>query len=568
MANVTIDIAAQFTGKTAFNKAQSSTTALEKSVSKLGKRLLAVYSTQKLIAYGKASAKAFAADDKAARSLALALANTGNAFASIGVEKFIADLQKTTGVLDDNLRPAFRTLLTATGDVKKSQDGLNLALDISAGTGKDLSAVSMALAKAYGGQTTALSRLGAGLSKATLASGNMDLIISELSAKFKGQALTAAKSYSGQLDQLTVAAQNAKEIIGKDLLDSLNILSGPNGIGKTTSAIENLATTIGNAIFGVSILIEKIKSIYKDTFIGDLVGLLGKIPNFADYGAQQKALRAGKASPGSAGGRYAAVKDSIAQSKLTSSSSKLVTITKAQLAAQKKITNEKLKQKALDIASSVANQAGGLFDIDKIELAAAAMNKQTEEDKVRIRLKQEIMALDDAINSGNVAAAAAIGTQIQNDAKLLGMLRGDMMSLNGVPNPFIAWLKTLNDMVAQLQAAVGSVPTPLTFDKAGHQAQLDALLGSIADHAGAGSTPLTFNPGLGGYEGIGSGTSNTGSGNYGGLAGAGQAGGGGMAVTVNVAGSVTSERDLVAAITQGIYNNQASGTPVGYSTQY
>jgi SLT domain-containing protein len=43
---------------------------------------------------------------------------------------------------------------------------------------------------------------------------------------------------------------------------------------------------------------------------------------------------------------------------------------------------------------------------------------------------------------------------------------------------------------------------------------------------------------------------------------------GGTYVTVNVAGSVTSERDLIDAITQGIYNNQASGIPINYSTVY
>ena len=45
-------------------------------------------------------------------------------------------------------------------------------------------------------------------------------------------------------------------------------------------------------------------------------------------------------------------------------------------------------------------------------------------------------------------------------------------------------------------------------------------------------------------------------------------GGGSPTVVVNVAGSVTAERDLVSAITQGIYNNQASGIPISYSTSY
>jgi len=78
-----------------------------------------------------------------------------------------------------------------------------------------------------------------------------------------------------------------------------------------------------------------------------------------------------------------------------------------------------------------------------------------------------------------------------------------------------------------------------------------------------------FDPPAGGYEGIGSGSSDIGGGNYGGIGGAGQAGGGGAPVIyMTVQGSVTTERDLVNVITQGIYNNQASGIPINYSTAY
>ena len=152
-----------------------------------------MFSARALFNYSKNAVNAFAADEKAAKSLELQLKNTGFAFSAPSVEYFIANLQKTTGVLDDSLRPAFQSILTATGDVALSQKALALALDISAGTGKDLGAVSIALAKGFGGQTTALSRLGAGLDKATLASGDMDKITTILTSKFRGQALDAVK---------------------------------------------------------------------------------------------------------------------------------------------------------------------------------------------------------------------------------------------------------------------------------------------------------------------------------------------------------------------------------------
>jgi type II restriction enzyme len=73
------------------------------------------FATRKIIAFGKASVQAFAADEKAAKSLSVALQNTGNGFAGIATEGFIARMQDTYNVLDDELRPAFQTLLNATG---------------------------------------------------------------------------------------------------------------------------------------------------------------------------------------------------------------------------------------------------------------------------------------------------------------------------------------------------------------------------------------------------------------------------------------------------------------------
>jgi hypothetical protein len=497
MANVKIDIAAEFTGNKAFKQAETSSQKLEKSVSNLGKKLAGVFAASSLIAFGKASIKAFAADEKAARSLALALTNTGNSFAAIEVEKFIADLQRTTGVLDDNLRPAFRTLLTATSDVKKSQDGLALALDISAGTGKDLSSVSAALAKGFSGQTTALSRLGAGLSKATLASGDMDAIIAELTAKFKGQALSAAQGYSGQMDLLTVASNNAKEIIGKDLLDSMQLIAGEKGIGGATTAIEGFATEIGNAIYGVSTLITKLDNLPGALVsIGDFLKAAGQVSGIsllAKFGASSKAASAGTPaqSPGERLKIDAAYLAQLAAQKkiqddAKKAADKLLAAEKARLANLKKIAAEQQKKLALDQASALLNQAQKLFDIDRIQLAAAAMNKQSEEDKVRIRLKTEILDLEEAINSGNLEGAAKLAQSVYNDAKLLGELRGTMVSLGDVPDPFKAWLSTLQQMLATLLAMTTVIPIITQLIGLGGFNAGSARLGESAGNAAAG----------------------------------------------------------------------------------
>jgi hypothetical protein len=237
-----------------------------------------------------------------------------------------------------------------------------------------------------------------------------------------------------------------------------------------------------------------------------------------------------------------------ADKKAEATARKIAKIEKDRLATIKKIAAEGAKKLALDKASAVLNQANKLFDMERISLAAAAMSKQTDEDRVRIRLKTNILELEDAINAGNVQSAAKFASLITQDAALLGQLRGLMVGLGDIPNPFSEWLMTLEKMLAILMAV--PMVKPVTTYTPNFQ---------------------PFTPAPGGYEGFGSGLSDMGSGNYGGLAGAGRYGGGGapvVNVVVNNAGSTITERDLVDTITQGIYNNQAAGIPINYSTVY
>lgn len=360
-----------------FKQAESAVSKLTRSVRNLAGAFGIALGGKALINYSKLAVKAFAADEKAARSLALALANTGNAFASIEVEKFIGDLQRATGVVDDQLRPAFRSLLTATGSVKKSQDGLALALDIAAGTGKDLGAVSMALAKAYGGQTTALTRLGAGLSKATLVSGDLDLITKELSQKFSGQALAAAEGYAGSMAKLTVASENAKEIIGKDLLDAMQLIAGKEGIGGATTAMEDFATQIGNAIYGIAVLTSKIQNIpLLSPIFGTLRDVIsaGPLGGLARLGERAKARSAG--TPAQSPGQRKAIDKANADAlKLQKSKNALAVIDNANTTRKLVLTAD---QQALE-------ELKKKFDVERIGLFSALNQATDEETKMRIK---------------------------------------------------------------------------------------------------------------------------------------------------------------------------------------
>ena len=143
-----------------FKQADTALGKLSRSAKTLGRSLGLAFGTAALVNFGKASVKAFVADDNAARSLGITLKNlgleTGNT--SIYVNDLISRLEKQTSVLDDQLRPAMDKLLRATGSVSKATTLLNLALDISAGTGKDLTTVSQGLQKAYLGNNASLGR--------------------------------------------------------------------------------------------------------------------------------------------------------------------------------------------------------------------------------------------------------------------------------------------------------------------------------------------------------------------------------------------------------------------------
>jgi hypothetical protein len=163
------------------------------------------------------------ADEAAQKRLASALESvTGATDEQIAsVEKQITQLSLANGIADDELRPAYQRLATATGDLEKSNNLLNLALDISAGTGKSVETVTNALAKAYEGNEGALTRLGVGISAAEVKSLSFQEITQQLGDTFEGQATVKAETFAGQIEQLKVRFDEAKESVGTALLPQL-----------------------------------------------------------------------------------------------------------------------------------------------------------------------------------------------------------------------------------------------------------------------------------------------------------------------------------------------------------
>ena len=194
---------------------------------------------QMAIEFGVNGVKAFIADDAAAARLAKTLSNLGLEGATAAVEANIDSLQRAAGVSDDVLRPAFSRLVTSTGNVAEANKLLALSVDISAGTGRDLNQVVAALARAADGSTAGLSRLGTGLDKATLKTGDMDVITKQLADTFGGQAAVKASTFQGQLDRLSVAFSELQESFGRGFMAGV-----VSGFDDSKTAADSLSDSI------------------------------------------------------------------------------------------------------------------------------------------------------------------------------------------------------------------------------------------------------------------------------------------------------------------------------------
>jgi hypothetical protein len=378
MANIYVAASATWNGK-ALKKAKKDVSVFDQQVKSLGKTFAGVFGARALFNYGKNAVKAFAADEAAAKALELQLRNTGNAFAAPAVEYYIANLQKTTGVLDDQLRPAFQQLLTVTNSVAQSQAALDTALNVSAATGKSLTEVAAALSKGFAGNTTALTRLGAGLDKATLKSGDMNKILGELNKKFAGQAAARLETYAGKMDLLNVSAQNVKETIGKGLIDALTVISKDKSIENLTSDFEQLSAGIAQTIVDLAKLIDKLQNIPGFDFLFDYRNI-PVVGAYLDYLMGRGAQTNAPTSNFTYSLGPSAIKD-VERANL------ILAANKAR-ATENKLIKEKNALEALKMK----------YDVERIGLMLA-LNTATDEE-TRLRIAEKLAILD-----GNAAKA-------------------------------------------------------------------------------------------------------------------------------------------------------------------
>ena len=440
MANVMIDIAAEFVGKPAFKQADNATLNLTKNVKKLAGAFGLAFGTTQVLAYGKAAVKAAAADEKAQKQLALALKNVGLGRDAASSEAYIQRLQSEFGIVDDLLRPAYQTLAVATRDSAESQRLLNLALDISASTGKDLGAVTTALSRAYLGNNTALTRLGVGISKTDLKTKSFLEVTNDLADTFKGSATEAANSLAGSMAKLEVASANVSEILGKGIVDSLLVLSGNTSVEELATDMETAATNAAAFLVTLSKIVKTINAPLM-AVSGSLAAFVEKTSPFVNLIVEGDPSGFMKKKP-----KPFSTPMSISGQSQIKQQKEITKLTTIQSKNQAKITKDKKLAAAIDKANLALNKGSDVFDMDKIQIAAALTNQaqqlgkatdatqllQIANDTARLNVKKAIFDLETAIASGDEAAITKATAKLNEELKILGALTGQKTQMAAI----------------------------------------------------------------------------------------------------------------------------------------
>ncbi len=486
--SVLISLAAEFVGKKAFKQADSATEKMTKNVKKLAGALGLAFSATAVLAYGKAAVKAAAADEKAQKQLALALKNVGLGRDAASAEGYIQRLQSEFDIVDDKLRPAYQALAVATKDTEETQRLLNLALDISAATGKDLGSVTGALSRAYLGNNTALSRLGVGISKADLKTKSFYDITTSLAETFKGSATAAASTFQGSMDKLGVASANVQEIIGTGIIDALKALGDDDSVDNLAKSMEDTAERTADVIRGIGVLIAKLKEIPGMPDFGVLYDI-SYLSLLEKLGQKSQIAPKPFTTPMTISGQVL-----IKQQKI------LNDLIDDQAKKQAKILKDKKLQAAIDKANLALNKGSDVFDMDKIQIAAALTNQaeqlgkatnasqalQIANDTARLNVKKSILALEEAIASKDEASITAATNKLNADLKVLGALTGQSIKLSDIKS-ILESLKPADLInLANLDAAIAKMTELIRL-----QGTKPSVSGGAVGGSGGGGAAVT-----------------------------------------------------------------------------
>lgn len=480
MANVVVSALATWNGR-ALKKAKSDVSVFDKQLKSLARTFGVTFSAAAVVAFSKNAVKAFAADEVAAKSLALQLENTGNAFRVAEVENYIQGLEKTYAILTD-LRKPFQTFLNLTRSVGLSQRTLEAALNISAGTGESLETVVSALAAGIRGQTRSINNLNTGIDANIIKTGDMNKIMAALEERFKGQAAARLDTYAGKMDVLKKSADEASKTIGKSLVGALEILSKDNSVSELATDFENLGDNIAYAIIQMAKLIDKLSVLTSSPSFKPALLLLG---------AAGTAVSKNPAPFLAAFGTVGAMGiGSAVTSKRKLSPEENITLAKARLLSRRieekiiTLTNGKRREEYDLLKKKTAlDKLKEKFDVELIGLQKARNEATDDETKLRLDGLIAIKKNDEALATKSVAELDA-AEAAKLFAKNFYIALDSIKSMTDKINDFIksqvtsfddalAAVKDLNKRILDMIGKIGGPSAPSTTsgsDSSGYSA--------------------------------------------------------------------------------------------------
>ena len=539
------------------------TVAVSKKALKAGLYAGAIGAGLALIQLGKSSITAALAQEKLDKSLRLTLESIGAGGLLPNVKDFIDNLQRVTNVTEDQLVPALRQLIAQTGDLDSSQFLLQKSLDISAGTGADLTQVLDAITKAAVGNYKGITALGVGFTAAEAKAMGFEKLLINLD-KYAGAAEASTETFEGQLKSFKISAGEATETLGSGfLIASSYIVTGTDNLKTFGAVLETVAGGLGDVFIGFG------KTVSDKGFLSALN------TTFEDLGTEgfkvrQKQYLAAKGYLGLSQQTIDALElqDKFGKKKLTQEQM-LKKIQADILARQKASTKEQTAQAAL---AKKKAEIESMFDLDRINLQAALSRKLNAEDELRVKILQKLRdgtkeAVDEAQRYADVLKVIEDGKISTEEVEMLAKKWG--MTTTGV-TLYLQQLFAANDELRKMLALLSQLKVPTITPP-----QDDPILAKSIAELAARPNPLILPSGELTRRGLKQIAPDMPMADGGivtkptraliGEAGAeaviplDRMGSMGTRVTVNVAGSVISEGQLQSVIQDVLYNLNRTG---------
>ncbi len=522
--------------------------------------------------FAKASIGAALAQERLDKQLRLTLQAIGKEGLLPDIKTFIDDLQRTTNVTEEQLIPAFRQLVSQTGDLDSAQFLLGKALDISAGTGAELGSVLDAINKAAVGNYKSIASLGVGFTAAEAKSLGFVELMQKLD-KYAGAAEEQTNTFEGQLKSFKISAGEATETLGNGfLIASSYIVSGTDNLRTFGAVLESIGGGVADVLIGFG------KTVSEKGFLSALN------TTFEDLGKEgfkvrQKQYLAAKGYLGLSQQTIDALElqEKFGKKKLTQDQI-LAKIQAGILAREKLVTKEKTAQQALDKKKA---ELEAMFDIDRINLQAALSRKLSAEDELRVKILQKLAdgtaaAVDEAQRYADVLKVIEDGVittyEIEELAKKWGISTTEVLL-------YLRALFAANDELRKMLALLDELSKkklPATTSggmyQPGYFIELGNQLVNTPGYSGMSAAEITAER----YKESGAARrgiplmAEGGIVNQPTLAMIGEAGaeavipldkmgGFGTTVNINVAGSVISEGELQSVIQDALYNLNRAG---------